>query len=131
MAMLFYVPAYSKEMSITVFNNSIDGVTLQVKDEVCRNMASSCIKAEKKVKSKSCIKKKSLKGCKKAKKKLESKECIAGLIFEGALEKGEEVELPICRNSSGYGRLSIRNIDKSLLWTAFHLLNDGETIRYP
>ena len=119
-------------IQITVVNKAIFPKLIQIKDEVCKlSISHECEEARIELKRKECRNKRYAKECKEARAYLESSSCVAGLIYEGMVDSGQEIQLSTCKSPAEYGTISIRDINRATLWKNYRLISDGDTVGYP
>ncbi len=91
--------------------------------------ACACEQARNMLKSSDCRSSPGSQLCKEAIDKIESSSCVEGLIFEGTVRRGTKIPIFICMSSSGYGRISVRQVMH--IWKNYNLINAGDTVSYP
>jgi hypothetical protein len=69
--------------------------------------------------------------CVRAQQKLDGGSCVEGLIYEGNIEAGGKMSLSICTNPTGYGRVSMRGLNRSTLWKSNFLVSNGDKLSWP
>ena len=105
---------------------------IQVRDEICKGPRSiDCEKASIRVNSEKCRKVPTLTECQEAKSLLDSKFCMEGLIYDGMMSYGQKLNVRLCKSSTGYANLSVRNTTDGDAWTNYSLITGGEQISYP
>ncbi len=118
----------STNIQITVENSSLWKSYFEIKDSICsENIPIECKVAEMTAKSDKCKKKKREEECTKSKEIADSAECVGGIIFYGWLESGGKVQLNICTDHTGNGRVSTRN-SQTAPWTVYNWVDAGKTI---
>ena len=123
----FAVDQYSK-IQITIENGSLRKNYFEIADAICEeNVPNECKVAEIIIKGQNCKNEKSKEECKKSKEIVESPECAAGTVFNGWLESGEMVQLSICADNTGNGRIKTRN-SQTAPWTLHFWVEAGKTI---
>jgi len=115
-------------IQIAVENSSLQKSYFQVKDSICsERVPNECKIAEFFLKSKKCMDRKWDEECTKSKEIVDGPECVEGIIFYSWLESGQSVQLNICTDHTGKGRISTRN-SPTAPWTLFNWIEAGETI---
>lgn len=119
-------------IQVTVEYTSMFPGKLQVRDMVCRDRRSAeCAKADITLQSEVCRQQPAAAACTEAMTLLDTSFCIAGLVLESRVSQGEKVQARLCRSASGFGTLSVRDVEKGETWTTHVLLNDGASVSYP
>lgn len=119
-------------IQISIENKSAQPILLQVRDEVCRTPVSdACTQANFIVQSMECRKTPLMEACVRAKEKLSGGGCVEGLIYEKFVAINEKISLSICVNPSGYGRVSLRDLNRNTIWKSSFLLGNGDRLTYP
>ena len=105
---------------------------IQVRDEVCKEPRSiDCEKARIRVDSKKCQQDRSSVECQEATSLLNSKFCLEGLIYDDRISQDEKLKVRLCKSSTGYGNVSVRNTMNGDAWTNYPLMTDGNQISFP
>jgi hypothetical protein len=118
-------------VEVEVEFHSMSAGYLQIKDNICKIPRSiDCEKARIKMNSDECNRGNPPEKCKEAKELLESSFCLPGLVFEGVVPRGETIRVRVCKSFSGYGNLSVRDLNNTSIWTVYSLLNDGDNVKY-
>jgi hypothetical protein len=119
-------------LSVTIENKSAFSVVLQVRDEVCKTPVSdTCTQADFIVKTRECRKTPLVEACVRAQQKLDGGSCVEGLIYEGNVDVNGKISLSVCANPSGYGRVSMRGLNRSTLWKSSFLVSSGDRLNWP
>lgn len=119
-------------LTVSIENKSAFPVLLQVVDEVCKTPVSdTCAQADFIVKSRECRKTPLMDACARAQQTLDEGSCVEGLVYEGNVDVGGKISLSICANPSGYGRVSMRGLDRITLWKRSFLISNGERLSWP
>jgi hypothetical protein len=118
----------STNIQITVENSSLKKSYFEVKDSICaESIPNECKIAEIIAKSDKCKNPKWAEECAKSKEIVDSAECVEGIVFNGWLESGGNVQLNICTDHTGNGRVSTRN-SQTAPWTTYNWVEAGKTI---
>lgn len=121
-------PDQSTNIQIFIENSSLKKGYFEVKDLICtETIPNECKIAEIITKSDKCKNQKWEEVCRKSKEIVDSVECVKGIIFNGWLESGENVQLNICADHTGNGRVSTRN-SQTAPWTTYNWVEAGKTI---
>jgi hypothetical protein len=132
----FAMPAYADDsdgfFEIEIHFRSTTAGYLQVRDNVCKLSSKNieCEKAAIKSNSEECGQSNPPSRCGEARELLNSSSCVRGLVFEGAVAREATVRVTVCKSSTGFGNLSVRDLNKGNTWTLFSLLNDGDSVSY-
>ncbi len=132
----FAMPAYADDsdgfFEIEIHFRSTTAGYLQVRDNVCKLPSKNieCEKAAIKANSEECGQSNPPSRCGEARELLNSSSCVRGLVFEGTVAREATVRVTVCKSSTGFGNLSVRDLNKGNTWTLFSLLNDGDSVSY-
>ena len=69
--------------------------------------------------------------CREATSLLNSKFCLEGLIYDDRISQDEKLKVRLCKSSTGYGNVSVRNTMNGDAWTNYPLMTDGNQISFP
>ena len=119
-------------VGVTVEYTSMFPGKLQVLDNVCRDSRDiECAKASIKLQSETCQRKPQPDECKQARSLLETSFCMEGLVHEGRVSRDAKIDVQLCISEGGFGNMSVRDVEKGIVWTRYDLLRNGQSITYP
>lgn len=118
-------------IQITIAYGWLSPGHIQVRDELCRVPRDiECEKARIKATGDSCRQEPTRARCKEAVALMESTLCVEGLVYDGRLTQGEEVQVRVCASQAGNGNVSVRNITNGGIWTNYQMVRDGRRINF-
>ena len=104
---------------------------IQVRDELCKEPRDiECEKARIKATGDTCRQEPNRSKCKEAMALMESSLCVEGLVYDGRLTQGDEVQVRVCASPAGNGNVSVRNITNGRIWTNYPMVSNGRRINY-
>ena len=128
----FHLPATAKDadrrISIIVENHTAGNRYFEVVDDLSReSVPRACRLAGILVEGEKCRNGQEKDRCKEASEMLESPLCMPGILFHGRLESGETVPLEIRADSTGSGRIRVRN-SLTAPWSVHSWVKAGDVV---
>ena len=122
------VDSQAPYIMVRVENASLKSSYFEVRDVVCRTQISTeCRVAALLAGSTKCRDHRGSDQCRQAREISAGSECLPGMLFHDRLGSGQQIELSVCADNTGKGRVATRN-SETAPWIQHHWVEAGETI---
>lgn len=119
-------------VTVSVVNDGLTASRLLVRDENCaRPEREVCETARRTLSEGACLGDPATEACLAAIQLAGGEICRSDLVYDGAVAVGERIHVRVCLSPGGYAGISIRTGEGYASWHRYHMLNDGDTVKFP